>query len=120
MKKIIKAVKDLTRAEYHAAYNLNMRKRGEMQRKLSTCRRNKTGTVVMIVDDNNKTLSWALVYSRYAYGDTGVQFYTRKNARRNGYGSLVAQEVRKIAVKTAVFPWDKVSQEFFRKNGMMV
>lgn len=114
MQVIVKRTDLLSTKEYKACHSLNMRQKGMMQFRLQHCRKNNRGWVFMIWD-NDKLMSWALVFNRY-YEETGAYFYTRISARGKGYGSAILAEVKKFNDKVICFPWNNNSDRFFSKR----
>jgi GNAT superfamily N-acetyltransferase len=114
MKLIVRGVPELTAAEYKACYQLNLRGEGLMQYKLVDCRRYGFGTAVMLFEDDGTLLSWALVFSYNLSQDLyGAYFYTRRAARRKGYGRQVADEVKRRFTNILVWPSDTQGTKFF-------
>lgn len=117
MKTIVKDIKDLTGSEYKALRGLNMRHNGMMQQRFARCRKSGVGKVVVVYDDDI-IVSWSLLFTQSYTNKPMAYFYTRQKARRKGYGSIVASEVKKIDNNVSVDPWDTRSTNFFRKMGL--
>lgn len=114
MKLVVREIKELTAWEYHSCYQLNLRNAGLMRERLVENKRNNTGHAVMLKDDSGMLLSWCLVFDWDIDKDLyGAYFYTRKSARRHGFGKLVADEVKKQFKNVIVWPSDNTGRSFF-------
>lgn len=108
---IVKRVCELTSKEYADCYRLNLRQRGMMQSKLSSCRTGNYGWVFMLYD-NDRLLAWALVFG---YSQYNAYFYTRVCERGKGYGSQLIKAIQSFTDKITVYPWNNSNDRFFSK-----
>jgi L-amino acid N-acyltransferase YncA len=114
MKLILREIPELTTLEYNACYSLNLRDQGMMRSRLIECRQSGEGYAVILQEDDGKILSWALVFPWDLNKDQyGAYFYTRRSARRKGYGKLVAQKVAGEFTNIIVWPSDQPGIDFF-------
>lgn len=114
MKLLVREIKELTGWEYHSCYQLNLRGKGLMRERLITCKNYGNGHAVMLQNDDGILLSWALVFEWDLNKDLyGAYFYTRKSARRRGFGDLVAREASQQFKNIVVWPSDNQGRDFF-------
>jgi hypothetical protein len=114
MKLITRDVKQLSPVEYQSCYNLNLGDHGLMRNRLVACRNQLTGTAVMLIEDDDQLLSWALVFPYDLNDDSyGAYFYTRNTCRRQGYGDKVAKEVKQQFPNVIVWPSNDRGKSFF-------
>ena len=89
---------------------------GQMAPRFHLCVKEKTGKTVLAYVDG-KPVGWTLIFKTFkkAKNDT-IYFYVDKNFRRQGIGSQLMEESRKIASDTVIVaPWNPASDSFFGK-----
>ena len=107
-------IKDIPDDLYAKLYRLNFRSDGEMQRNLKSARDGYgKAYAYVLLDDNETVVSWALV-NFPGSSEREVNFYTRANKRRKGYGTVLAEAIKKdYGRKLLHFPHDKASDNFY-------
>jgi len=116
-----KTVDRLTKREVEECAFLTHRKAGMMEDALrgiyneSPYYKTK-GRAIMLRDSNNGTLlSWCLLFGN---GIPRAYFYTHKDYRRKGYGTLVYNHAKRFEPNMRVFPTNYTNTKFFRSvNG---
>jgi GNAT superfamily N-acetyltransferase len=125
MRLVAKALLDLTQKELRQCKSLSLRAGGLMCEDIRDWKeyetsginklRRKTRVWMILEDDSDRLLAWALATPGVKRGYT-AQFYTRVTERGKGFGSLLMQEVLKLDPKPYVYPHDKTSGDFFKKH----
>lgn len=126
MRIIEKGILDLTPRELRQCKSLSLRSEGLMcedlrdwreyeqsrrgQRYKRKCR------VIMLKQDDETLIAWALVLPRYRARGYEAQFYTRKSERGKGYASVLMGRVQEIDPRPYVYPHDNTSGDFFKKH----
>ncbi|MEH7418156.1 arsinothricin resistance N-acetyltransferase ArsN1 family A [Neobacillus drentensis] len=83
---------------------------------------------VMVIEDEDEIVGWASLnpYSnRCAYaGVADLSIYIRRDYRGKGVGSILLREIERVAIKNDfykivlfTFPFNKLGQGLYRKNG---
>lgn len=132
-----KAVSELTTVEYRACHRANYGPfNGYMSEELGRCRKGAPGRVILLWDGPDDTIrslvGWALLTPVRKHGLVGVtewvmkrsiytvQFWVKKQYRRNGYGKILMNEVKKLDPKPHVMPHDAASSELFSSFDVQV
>lgn len=118
-----KIVKDLEYDLYCKFYNLNLRSSGAMRTALRKLYHRQAsyfsgGKVFYVIDPYDRVITWALVvYCQRVYGSSLIPdligIYTRKQFRRQGFGTLVFQEILKTNSQLHLHPHNNESEAFF-------
>lgn len=131
------ALEDVPRDLYRKMYKLNLGYRNSLRygedwrmvTELVNARHNHVPSFVhYIVDDLGKLVAWALTFKSEKYEPVVLEvgwcsyFYTRKKYRCEGLGSKLYEAARDFIWEQYgeiihVFPHDKTSHSFFKKNG---
>lgn len=103
--------KNLSKNLFDQCINLSFRSDGEMSRALRRSRKyNWISGKCYIILEKNKIIAWSIVYQ-----DEQAYFYTRKTHRKMGYGSRLAEEIKKDYPSIIGVKHDNISKIFFDK-----
>ena len=114
----VKYVKNLTPTEYAQCHRLNFGNQGRMREELELSFEMKdSARTVLIKDHEGKVMSWSLVFPQED-GKDGVSafFYVPKCRRRQGLGTRMLRQIKKIDPKPFIYPHDNTSGKFFGAN----
>lgn len=124
---LVKKVDDLTEDEYKRCLSLSFREDGNLYYDLYRYRRKlhrgtytafippKKPAWVIMIKSNDTILSWCLMAPDKPQGRYVAQFYTRREYRGRGLGSIIMREALKIDPKPYVYPHDTKSAGLFKK-----
>lgn len=132
-----KQVRDMTSVEYRACYQACYAVwNGYMKEELTRCKSGHPGQVIMLWDgpDDKVTslIGWALLTPVRTYGLLAVtrwvmsrskytaQIWVKRKFRRQGYGKILMDEIKKLDPNPHVLPHNNASSELFSSYRVQV